>query len=79
MCSCNKNSANSPCTTSNNALYEMRRLGVRAYNRTMNQEYMDFILEMDSVLYNVGNKQCPEQQYIDTLKNYIESEYKKLN
>lgn len=79
MCSCNKNSANSPCTTPNNTLYEMRRLGVRAYNITMNQEYMDFILEMDSVLYSVGSGQCPEQQYIDTLKNYIESEYKKLN
>ena len=79
MCSCTKGSYNSTCNTPNSVLYDIRRLGVRAFNKTMNQEYMDFILEIDSILYNIGNKQCPDQQYIDTLKNYIESEYKKLN
>jgi hypothetical protein len=79
MCSCNKNKSGTSCITSNSDLYNMRSLGVRAYNRTMNQEFMDFILEIDSILYNIASGQCPEQQYIDTLKNYIESEYKKLN
>lgn len=79
MCSCNRNSSGTPCITSNTDLYSMRSLGVRAYNRTMNKEYMDFITEIDSILYNVISGQCPEQQYIDTLKNYIESEHKKLN
>lgn len=40
---------------------------------------MDFILEIDSILSNAGSSQCPDEEYINTLKNYIESEYKKLN
>lgn len=78
MCSCNSNST-SKCNVSNDTLYTIRRLGVRCYNNTMRQEFLDFIEEIDSILASVVSNQCPDDQYINTLKNFIESEYKKLN
>jgi hypothetical protein len=79
MCSCNSNSGSSFCNGVSNTLYSIRSLGVRCYNNTMDQKYMDFIIEIDSILLNAGSNQCPDEEYINTLKNYIESEYKKLN
>lgn len=45
----------------------------------MDQKYMDFISEVDLLIIGAGKNQCPDEQYLSTLQNYIEGEYKKLN
>lgn len=79
MCSCNNSSGKSSCNGASNTLYSIRRLGVRCYNNTMDQKYMDFISEVDLLIIGAGKNQCPDEQYLSTLQNYIEGEYKKLN
>ena len=45
----------------------------------MDQKYLEFIEELDSMISGVSTNNCPDEQYINTLQNYIDSEYKKLN
>ena len=78
MCSCNS-SSNSSCNGMQSKLFGIRRLGVRCYNNTMDQKYLEFIEELDSMISGVSTNNCPDEQYINTLQNYIDSEYKKLN
>jgi hypothetical protein len=78
MCSCNSSSSSS-CNGIQSKLFGIRRLGVRCYNNTMDQKYLEFIEELDSIISGLSNSNCPDEQYINTLQNYIDSEYKKLN